>query len=350
VTSHPLAFAPYELAFRNPLHTARGVITLRCGFLVALRVGNAVGIGDVAPLPDFGTETVEEAGQKLEEKRKTKNEKLDLELDCLDGFPATRFGLQCALLALEGQPSEGAREIPVNALIGGGTVREAWVAGQKAVEAGYETLKVKVGMRTVRQDIEIFRVLRSAFPKLALRADANGAWSFDEARQFAHGVTACELQYIEDPLKDPDTEALSVFRRNCEVPVACDRMADSVEDIEALIERRLCDVLVLKPSVIGSIRKLEQLADKAKAAGMAVVISSLLESSVGLSYVAHLAARCGTEGLAHGIGTAEMFETDMLRTPFCPVKGKIALPDLSALQYAVIPGMAAGLGLQESDE
>jgi o-succinylbenzoate synthase len=239
----------------------------------------------------------------------------------------------------------GDRSVRVNALISGETMEDIWNAAQKAVLAGYRTLKVKVGTRPVRNDIEIIRVLRATFSDVALRADANGAWTLDEARQFAHGVTACELEYIEDPLRDPDTESLMIFRRNCDVPVACDDTAKGTVEIEVLIERKLCDVLVLKPSVIGSFDTLEQLSSKAKAAGMGVVISSLLESSAGLTHVVHCAATYGSAGLAHGLGTAELFVNDTLTQPVVPVHGELAVSDAARLPQLLSRDLASQLDL-----
>jgi len=353
VILHHLTFAPYELRFRHPLHTARKVLHLRRGFIIALHSNSGVAVGEVAPLPEFGTETLDEARGELErltdvfEKRNVTPPYPPAEAEGYARFPATRFGIESAMMVLGGKTQdEGQRQsILVNALIGGETVEDAVEAGRKAVESGYGTLKVKVGTRRIRSDIEIFRVLRREFPQIILRADANGAWPFDEARQFAHGVTACALQYIEDPLADPDTESLTIFRRNCEVPLACDEMARSPEDVAEVIEHRLCDVLVLKPAVIGSPRVLKELSVRAKAAGIAVVITSLLESSIGLSYVAHAAAECGTPELAHGLGTAELLENDTVTRPLRPVRGMLTLPDLASLQDGLAPEMATQLGI-----
>jgi len=234
-----LTFAPYELAFKKPLHTSRGVISVRRGFIIALHTDEGIGIGEVAPLPEFGTETLEEARAELErmageeeQKAESRKQKL-IPFLIADGnlrFPATRFGIESAMGSLGERAHHDAPlrdSLRVNALIVGETTEEVWNAAQMAVRAGYRTLKVKVGTRSIRDDIEIIRVLRATFPGIALRADANGAWSLDQARQFAHGATTCDLEYLEDPLRKPDTETLSMFRRNCDVPIACDEMAQS---------------------------------------------------------------------------------------------------------------------------
>lgn len=343
---HRLTFAAYELPFKKPLHTARGVIAVRRGFVIALHTDDGVGIGEVAPLPEFGTETLDEARGELEEKQPPFCPPAEAGGD--RRFPATRFGVESAMRMLEARAHRHAppqEPVRVNALIAGATTEEIWNASQQAVRAGYRTLKIKVGTRSIRSDIEIIRVLRATFPSVALRADANGAWSFDEARQFAHGVTACDLEFVEDPLRDPDIETLTLFRQNCDVPIACDEMAQSPDEIKKIIEQRLCDALVLKPSVLGSYETLQELSSRAKAAGIAVVITSLLESSIGLSYVTQAAARYGTPEAAHGLGTAELFERDTLTRPLVPSGGKLSVPDVTMLPQLLSPEIATQLGI-----
>jgi o-succinylbenzoate synthase len=343
-----LTYTSYELPFKKSLHTARGVISVRRGFIVAVHTDDGIGIGEAAPLPEFGTETMEEAGEELE-KQKAESEKQNFEI--ADDRPATRFGVEAALNTLISgftplyPPAKAVGKIAVNALISGETAEEILHAAGEVVRAGYRTLKIKVGARTVREDIEIMRMLRAEFGEVALRADANGAWSLDEARQFAHGAAACDLEYIEDPLRNPDIATLTVFRRNCEAAIACDDMARDIARKEKIIERRLCDVMIFKPSVLGSYESLETLAHKAKTNGMAVVITSLLESSVGLSYIAHCAAAFGSPELAHGFGTAELFERDTLSPPLMAEYGEIALPDLTALSRHLIPDIATQLSV-----
>jgi len=341
VISDRLTYAPYELRFKKPLVTARGVMSVRRGFIVAAHTDAGMGIGDVAPLPEFGTETLEEAEETLKAASRT------LKLESPDVGPAARFGVESARRSLGGKLKAESRklehQIEVNALVSGQIADEILQGARDAVSAGYGTLKIKVGIGAVREDIRILRLLREAFPETALRADANGAWSLDEARQFAHGVAGCGVEYIEDPLGQPDFETLSILRRNSDVAIACDDMARGIVAKAEIIERGLCDVMILKPSVTGSYEAMERLSAKAKARGMAVVISSALESSVGLTHLAHCAAEFGSPRLAHGIGTAGLLAEDTLQPPLVPTHGSISLPDLSAIPQHLMQQIATHL-------
>jgi O-succinylbenzoate synthase len=98
--------------------------------------------------------------------------------------------------------------------------------------------------------------------------------------------------------------------------------------VEEVLAKDLCDVIVLKPSAIGSYEALRRIRENAR--GMKIVISSMFESSIGLSYVAACAAACG-DRVAHGLSTSGFFQNDMLRRSLVPYGGRITVPDVSTL-------------------
>ncbi len=250
-----------------------------------------------------------------------------MEIGCTpSALPATSlplpcWALECALATLAAW-DQGAslaqwlgaetESIAVNALLGGGEAERVLAAASRAVTDGYRTLKLKVGVAPLRAEIETVRRLREAFPLTALRLDANGALSFDEARQLAHAVTSSGIEYLEEPLAHPAPESLRLLREAMRVPLALDESLQDDERFAQIVAERLCDVVVLKPAVIGSFARLFEMARAARRRRIGVVISNVIESSLGLNYAAHCAAVCGDPRRAHGLGTNAHFTRDTL--------------------------------------
>ncbi|MBU0508572.1 o-succinylbenzoate synthase [bacterium] len=357
------------LPLARPIFTSRSVITVRETIIVAIRdeVGR-IGVGEVAPLPEFGTETLDSARYALqrisaymplppmpEKPREMGRWLSNVELD-YRSLPATYFGFQSALLGLQcltfGMPlhrlfPEKARpSVPVNALVSGSSWETIQDAAGCAVEAGFRTLKIKVGTRSLTDDVNIVARLRHAFPDVHLRLDANGAWSVPDARLFLKAVEPFEIEYIEDPVQSVSVDALCELRRASSVPIALDDAARDLTLLLPLMRRHLVDVVVLKPATIGAYDLMIDLTFEARRCGIDVVFSSMLESSVGLSYIVNLAAVQGSPKRAQGVGTALLLDEDTLIQPLRPLGQDLALPDVRTLPQTLTEDLRADLGIE----
>src|SRR5258708_7253081 len=215
---------PYRLPLRAPLRTAHGAWTEREGLLVRLEdAAGRVGYGEIAPLPWFGTETLAEAGEICRKFGATVTDEL------LDAVPArfgcVRFALACAKSEVERGPrtrliesteQETRREagfhpvtarLSVSALLPAG--REALTALPARLEAGYLSLKWKVGVGSVDDELGIFDDLLAALPAYAkLRLDANGAWDRRQAAKWLARCAERPVEFVEQPVKPDDEAAL----------------------------------------------------------------------------------------------------------------------------------------------
>lgn len=167
-----LAFKTYRRPFRRPLQTGHGEWAVREGILLRLeREDGSIGFGEVAPLPWFGTETLEHACQYLEAGRGTVPEAVPPELPC------TRFALDCARGALAETP---AKTFHVAGLLPAGP--EALEVAEKLLSEGYSTLKWKIGVTPMESEqrvaTQLFRLLHG---RGILRLDANGALTPEDA-------------------------------------------------------------------------------------------------------------------------------------------------------------------------
>jgi o-succinylbenzoate synthase len=202
-----------------------------------------------------------------------------------------------------------------------------------AASGGCRTAKVKVAQRgpdgTLEPlDAEVARLeaVRDALgPGGRVRVDANGAWEPEEAlRRLPHlDRAAGGLEYVEQPC--PDVAGLVAVRRgqrgDTAVPVAADESIRRAEDPLAVVRADAADVVVLKVQPLGGVRACLDLAEQVR---LPVVVSSALESSVGIAAGVALAAALPALPYACGLATVNLFAADVVAAPLVPVDG--ALP------------------------
>ncbi len=212
------------------------------------------------------------------------------------------------------QPAPLRSEICVNATVP--AVPAAEVADMLARFDGCRTVKVKVAERGQRlaDDVARVRAVREALgPEGRIRIDANGAWNLDEAEHALHALAEFDLEYVEQPCAILDE--LAELRRRVRymgIPIAADESVRKAADPLAVARAGAADLLIVKTQPLGGVRRaLEIVAE----AGLPAVVSSALETSVGLAMGAALAA--ALPGLEEdcGLGTASLLAADVTSTP-----------------------------------
>ena len=324
----------YSLPFSQPL-TLKGVtLHHREGLLLRL-IGDdgSEGWGEIAPLPGFSGESLDEAAAQV---RSLAGHMLDLEalddwveaegdcsheLDRWDAAPSVRFGFElsvwnlCASRSGKTLPElvtpHPRAAVPVNGLLSG-QMGEVLEAARRMREAGYRSIKLKVGGRAVAEDVELVRALgEEVGDGVSLRLDANQAWDYEEASQFLRDVGRADFEYIEEPL----TEAarLPELVREFGVPVALDESLAGMEPQE-LVDHRYARAVVLKPTLLGGITRTLWVAESAFRLGMKPVVSSAYESGIGTAALVALAAGIGDRALPAGLDTYRRLAGDVLET------------------------------------
>lgn len=210
--------------------------------------------------------------------------------------------------------------IPVNVTI---PAVEPEVAYHTVLESGCRTAKVKVAEPGEDADLDIARVaaVREALgPAGKLRIDVNAQWSVDEAVERIERLSEFNLEYVEQPVATVDE--MVELRKRVSVLIAADEVVRMADDPMEVVERGGADLLVLKVQPLGGVRRT---LDLARRAGLPVVISSALETSVGLA--AGLAAAAALDELPYacGLATAALLEGDVTSDPLSPVDGEILL-------------------------
>ena len=190
------------------------------------------------------------------------------------------------------------------------------VAARMAVASGCSTIKVKVGDAGGPDRV---RAVREAMgPGARIRLDANGGWDLEEAVRALAVLSGFDVELVEDPV--PGLAEMARLRRRSPIPVAAEMAIRTLEDVVEMRRLEAADVLVIKPQRLGGIAAALRAAELA---GVPVIVSSALETSVGLAACLAVAAALPVSVYAHGIGTAALLAEDVTARPLVPLGGML---------------------------
>jgi o-succinylbenzoate synthase len=236
--------------------------------------------------------------------------------------------------AYSGPPPTRRDRIPINATVPAIPALE--VPKVLARFPGVRTAKVKVAEpgQTLVDDVDRVEVVRALVP--TVRVDANGGWTVDEAVTAAHALTASgPLEYIEQPCRT--VEELAEVRRRVDVPVAADESIRKADDPLRVVRAGAADIAVLKVAPLGGVSSLLAIAEQID---IPVVVSSALDSAVGIAAGLHAAAALPRLDHACGLGTGALFMDDVAE-PMVPVDGYLpvtpVVPDRARLEALAAP-------------
>ncbi|UCV21393.1 o-succinylbenzoate synthase [Ferribacterium limneticum] len=312
---------PYALPLNRPWQTSRGELNQREGRLLRLQSADGLtGWGDCAPLPEFG----------------------------ISETSATAFAEECAHLDLIAQQAE----LPLNAWLSGEApvsnltvnrnfgpiLKCAPDALADAAETGFSVLKLKVGIAPVNDEIAALHQLAKSLPAgLRLRLDANRAWNFADAENFVAACAGLHIEGLEEPLAEPAPVLLQKLQSTAAFPLAID---ESIHLLDAHFFRHPpVRRIVIKPARHGGLLASVELALRARASGIEVIVTSSLESACGLLACAHLAAAVAPDAV-HGLATADWFAEDTGSKPAI-VGGQLQLPTGPGLGFHAFKSQAS---------
>jgi len=330
-----MALYRYDLPLTAPLQLGSAASGQRKGVLVrAVTEQGAVGWGEAAPLPGFSAETLDDvlAGARdvfapwPDARISVSDTDLGKTLQGLplgaESPPSLRFAIESAVV--EGIAEATGTAVPdmlgarrstlsLNALI---SHSEGPSRAAELHEEGYRAVKVKVGRAAVAEDTARVRAIRDALdPSVALRLDANRAWSLDQAVSVGEQLSDLKIDYVEEPLADPAQLRDLVARTG--LSVALD---ETTRETSPAILRELPSVsaVVLKPTLLGGLRATWDWCRVADETGATPVLSAAYESGVGLRMIVALAAT-GPE-VPVGVSTYGRLAADVYDPPL-PLSG-----------------------------
>jgi O-succinylbenzoate synthase len=284
-----------EAVFAIPMRTRFRGITVREGMLLR----GAAGWGEFSPF---------------------------LEYDATVAAPWLRAALEAAD---EGWPDALRDRVPVNVTV---PAVDPGRAHEIARRGGCRTAKVKVaepGQPPAEDEARLEAVRAALGPDGRVRVDANGAWTVDEAVAAIQRLdrAAGGLEYVEQPCRS--VEELALVRRRVDVPVAADESIRRAEDPYRVRRLEAADIAVLKVQPLGGVRACLRIAEDI---GLPVVVSSALETSVGIAAGVALAAALPELPYACGLATVQLLTDDVVADPLLPADGVLPVtrPEVDA--------------------
>ncbi|MDS1269205.1 o-succinylbenzoate synthase [Lipingzhangella sp. LS1_29] len=271
-------------AFAIPMRTRFRGTTTRHGLLVR----GAAGWGEFSPFPEYPPR------------------------EC------SRWWAACWEAAEVGWPEPLRSRVPVNVTVPAVPPEQA---ARIVAQSGCATAKVKVAEpgQPEQADRERIAAVREALGADGnIRVDANGAWDVDTAVRMLGVLDRYRLEYVEQPCAT--LEELAQVRRRVRVPVAADESIRRAEDPLRVRAAGAADIVVLKAQPLGGVRAALRVAERCD---LPVVVSSAVETSVGLAAGVALAAALPKLPYACGLGTLDLLETDVCAQPLRVVAGHV---------------------------
>lgn len=356
-----LSWMTYRIPFRDPFVTAHGTFSSRAGAIVSARItGGYVGYGEIAPLPaqsgtDLSTslDLLPGLARELHEREVVDILRLlvahngdsqfppplicGLETALLDAVGQARGQSVAALLAsgypfAEDYSSIVPRDrIPVNATIGSGPLSSALEQTRRALDEGFTCFKIKL-TGSLAAMIERVEALRSAVgfaPRL--RLDLNGGLNIEQASTLLTQCAIHDIQYVEQPLPAHDLSGMARLRSISPIPLAVDEALTGLSSARSILQTRAADVLVLKPQLVGGLLTCRQIVQEASQRNVTSVLTSTLETGLGVTAALHLAAASLEITQPCGLATLDLLETHVLEKAPLIERGYINVPATAGL-------------------
>ena len=314
----------YRRPFRQPIHTHHGVWNEREGVILRLRNDKGqVGFGEIAPLPDFGSESLDSAIDWCQSLASVCTTETICSIP--SNLPACQFGFESAweMITVPDHSSCTQHHNPYTycrLLSTGKAALNSWAEFYKK---GDRTFKWKIGVAPIQAELEWFETLMQHLPPdAALRLDANGGLTWDDASRW---LDACDrfipltsssqvahVEFLEQPLPPTQFEALLHLSRHHQTPIALDESVATLAQLQECCERGWAGIVVVKAAIAGYPSHLREFC---KTHQLDVVWSSVLETAIARHYVLnHLVSSIPDNGKALGFGVEQWFRDSQMDT------------------------------------
>jgi o-succinylbenzoate synthase len=248
------------------------------------------------------------------------------------GHRMAKAAVECALRDLDAKQ----RGIPLSKALGG--IRERVEVGvslglqpseeallalvSKHVEEGYKRIKLKI---EPGRDVDVVAPVRRMFPSIPLTADANAAYSLEDAPHLAR-LDEFGLDYIEQPLHHEDLREHAELARRMRTPICLDESIRSAADARTAISLGAAKVVNIKIGRVGGLGEAKTIHDICEAAGIPVWCGGMLEAGVGRATNIHLATLSNFRKPGDTSSASRYFEEDIVEPPLEAVAGEMRVP------------------------
>ncbi|MGK7890627.1 MAG: o-succinylbenzoate synthase [Leptolyngbyaceae cyanobacterium] len=286
-------YRPYRWPFRVPLHTGHGTWSERQGIIVCVsNQQGQVGYGEIAPLPWFGSETLEQAlawCKRLRSRSRSSGIPGPDLLAIPDTHPACQFGLESAIATSLSPrfPQPEPADLPHCYLLPTGAIAlQSW---QPPWQTGSRTFKWKIGVTSITQELVWFKQLVQTLPSSAiLRLDANGGLNWDTACQWLETcdrLTAphhATVEFLEQPLPPSQLADIFVLSQQFQTAIALDESVATFQQLQACYQQGWRGIVVIKAAIAGFPSRLLQFCQEHQ---IDMVWSSVFETAIARQFI-----------------------------------------------------------------
>jgi o-succinylbenzoate synthase len=299
-------FEPYRRYFKIPLRTSHGLWQVREGIIITLKDNQGkIGKGEIAPIPWFGSETIEDAHQFCQQQGHTIADETIINIS--DRLPCCQFALESALINLNQKSSNNLEQQFLYAYL--------LPTGKQVLEQDYllekyktstPTFKWKIAVTETKTEIAIAKKLLAKLSLNArLRLDANGGLTLKDAHQwleFAANYPA--IEFIEQPLPPSQFTEMTLLQSIYPTPLALDESVANISQLQDCYHRGWRSIFVLKVAISGFPSRLRSFCQQNP---LDLVFSSVFETAIGRQMALQLALELGNRDRAVGFGVQHWF-------------------------------------------
>ena len=330
----------YDIDLINPLKNSQRLIKQRQGIIVQLMLDNQCGCGDAAPLLPYSNESLTEISWALEELKialkhnsnYTKNDLLNLFSLYAQSVPALHYALDMSLYDILARKEK----LPLATYLNSSNldcVSFSFLYNGE-INQSFKTIKVKFGISSIDDDIQLLNNLYHKYNHdVIFRIDANQAYDIEVFLDLIQKIKQYNIQYIEEPLSSLDIHSLKIIKDQCDIPIAIDETIFQ-ENYKELIESKLLDYVILKPSIYGGLKSIFEFYDYVKEYNLKIVLSSALNSVIGNLADIHLASALQLP-YDHGLNNYALIKAYQGLAPYNENDSMIMINDLLGLGVCI---------------
>jgi len=330
-------YHPLDLIFKFDAGTSRGVLKSKTSYIIRAksdRFPSTSGFGEAGPLPKLSLDDIPDFESVLKnylsllvqnDIPQEEEELLSfLEAIILNEHASIRFALETALLDLinggrkqifGSLPLETLPPIDINGLIWMGDRDFMLSQINDKLREGYNCVKMKIGAIDFKLECELLAYIRENYSsqEISLRVDANGAFALEDALYKLDALSKYDIHSIEQPIKQGNWKAMAELSKKSPIAIALDEELIGVNGRDTqinLLETINPAYIILKPTLVGGIKKTVDWIKLAEDQGIAWWMTSALESNIGLNAIYQLTSKLKTQ-LPQGLGTGQLYHNNI---------------------------------------
>ena len=314
------SYFPYQLEFKKPSGTSRGILTYKKIWIVKLwneENPEVFGLGECNPLVGLSIDDRDDFVENLKNICENINDFINVELH---EFPSIRFAIETAhkdlmnggkRILFDNEFSRGEKGIVINGLVWMGSKEEMSKQIADKIEQGFKCIKLKIGAIDFETELALLKSIRDQYSEsdIEIRVDANGAFTAHDALKKLEHLAKFKLHSIEQPIKQGQVEVMAKLCKVTPLAIALDEeliIHQRKDEKEILLKEIQPQYIILKPSLVGGWKASEEWIASAEKLNINWWITSALESNIGLNAIAQWTAELKTK-TPQGLGTGGLY-------------------------------------------